>query len=107
METVHARFDEIPEIACDPLRIEPTLNQKSFRQISSELLPIHRSDNNRRMSHNFTATLHPQDGIPSPVYDFTTPIIRVVESTPDTPLVSQESSATILLPSVSNTVIDD
>ncbi|GJT48885.1 hypothetical protein Tco_0975042 [Tanacetum coccineum] len=130
---VHASFDEIPELASVPLTIEPALNQNTSGQRSSELVLTQRSsttkrdisspdvlsnlfeelfddqprDNNRRMSPNFVATLHPQDDIPSLVSGSSTPIFRAAESTQDTPLVSQESSTTVLLPNASNNSDDD
>ncbi|GKD11994.1 hypothetical protein Tco_1196401 [Tanacetum coccineum] len=59
------------------------------------------------MSPNSIATLLLKDDIPSRVSGSLTPIFRAIESTPDTPLVSQESSTTALLLSASDNTIDD
>ncbi|GJV47929.1 hypothetical protein Tco_1438141 [Tanacetum coccineum] len=59
------------------------------------------------MSPNFVATPLPQDDVPSPVSGSLTPIFGAAKSTLDTPLFSQESSTTALLPCASNNTIDD
>nr|GFA65064.1 hypothetical protein [Tanacetum cinerariifolium] len=61
------------------------------------------------MSPNSASTLlpNPQDVIPSLVLGSSTPIIAADKSIPDTPLVSQESSTFVILPSCFNNAIDD
>ncbi|GJS20379.1 hypothetical protein Tco_0449011 [Tanacetum coccineum] len=66
-------------------------------------------ETNQRMSPNSAATLLPnsQEDIPSPVFGSSTTTLNDDESTPDTPLVSQESSKTATLPSAFNNKVDD